>query len=479
MKNKLVRAVSILLSAVMLLPCARLFASAAVVTVSDPAAKAQYLSQFNYYANGLKTLMPYLKMTTDLRMTHATTGSRVDGEELDESGKKYLAWLLDACIVPGSGMISTYLDMMNDVPRLPKEATFVYGEKRDQRLPFVGKSYVSALNNSDNFILKTEKYGGTLLHPENEKTAIRVEFPRTTLDEVENSSLDKIFELPNISFDAVMVNGNPAPEDADGKLSELKFDEFAYDNAYAQAVFDNEGRLLSFTESIDYIFELSLYDALRLLSAYAGIDWVSIAIGVAEGIFKGLGDGRTGKDILKNYVIYVTYTNILEITDINWTKRLFGDTDNNGKVDAYDARAILRHSVGRMENVFENQMNEIYSDIDFDGLITTADARLALRMSVNLDPTFVDVPDGKEVQILFIGDVVIPDDPIDPDDPVDPDIPVLPDDPGDDPHYSDLSTIIATFTQSIIGVIQGAQDENNIDALRKMFEEFKNSLINL
>lgn len=58
-----------------------------------------------------------------------------------------------------------------------------------------------------------------------------------------------------------------------------------------------------------------------------------------------------------------------------------GDADGNGKIDAEDARLILRHAVA-IEMINEAFLTQ--SDINGDGRITPEDARLALRKAVNL-----------------------------------------------------------------------------------------------
>lgn len=61
---------------------------------------------------------------------------------------------------------------------------------------------------------------------------------------------------------------------------------------------------------------------------------------------------------------------------------LIGDVDNNGSLDASDARSALRSSVGLEEVDFAR----IYTaDIDNDKTVTAADARMILRASVDLE----------------------------------------------------------------------------------------------
>ncbi len=59
-----------------------------------------------------------------------------------------------------------------------------------------------------------------------------------------------------------------------------------------------------------------------------------------------------------------------------------GDFDENGVVDAKDARFILRRAVGLDADIY---MPLFYCDMDYDGKISASDARLALRTSVDLE----------------------------------------------------------------------------------------------
>ncbi len=63
---------------------------------------------------------------------------------------------------------------------------------------------------------------------------------------------------------------------------------------------------------------------------------------------------------------------------------LFGDVDLNGKVQASDARRILRHAA-KLELIADAQALPL-ADVDGNGKIAAADARLALRMASKMDP---------------------------------------------------------------------------------------------
>ena len=461
----------VLLCAALLLPCAALFASAETVTIVDPTERAQMLDMFNTSANAIKSIRPSMKMESHISMTDATTGSRGDGESLDANGKKYLAWLLDACLTSDSGIAQTLFNTIQDVPRLPKNIEFVYGEKRDNRVPILGERYVSLLTVNDDFTLKTDSFGGTLLHPENEKIVMRLEFPSVSLEDGPDSSLARLFDLPSPVLNPVVVSGDPNAADADGKLSDVQFQSFTFENAYAEAQFDSAGNITDLLESIEYTFEISFYDMLRIITAYTGVDWMAIAIaGIANPILTGMGkEGMEPKDALDMYSIYVTYTSYVHMTDLNWVRRYFGDVNNDQKVDPYDARAILRHAVG--SELITNETALAYADMDFDGQITPADARLALRTAVSLEELMLTPPPGK--QSSFVIPEMI-DEPVSPSDPLDPVISGDPD-PEEEEGKTDVTSDIAGFTGTIMDIINGLKDSEglSVESIRSIVEEFR------
>jgi len=59
-----------------------------------------------------------------------------------------------------------------------------------------------------------------------------------------------------------------------------------------------------------------------------------------------------------------------------------GDIDNNGKITASDARAVLRYSA-KLEKFTPEQVSA--ADINADGKVTASDARILLRISAKLD----------------------------------------------------------------------------------------------
>ena len=155
---------------------------------------------------------------------------------------------------------------------------------------------------------------------------------------------------------------------------------------------------------------------LRIFTAFTNIDLMKIGLAIANPILSGLGQPEvTAKEILKNSTLYIRYDTCVELTSFDWSPRLFGDVDNNGTVNAYDARSALRSSVN-IEKL-EKDEDLIYSDVDFNGIINAADARKILRMSVNLEEKFDEVPEGESVKIVIVAPPVVkPEEPDDDDD---------------------------------------------------------------
>lgn len=469
-QKKGTRLLSLLLAVALLAPGLVLSASAEPALIVD-AERAEMLEMFNRSANGVKTLRPAMKMESHIAMTDATTGSKGDGESLDDNGKKYLAWILDACFTSDSGLAQTLFNTIQDVPRLPKNVSFVYGEKRDNRVPLLGEKYVSLLTPNDDFAMKTERYGGTLLQPENETTVMRLEFPSVSLEEGPDSSLSHLFDLPSPVLNPIVVSGDPNASDKDGRLSEIHFQDFMFENAYAEAQFDHNGNMTELTESIEYTFQISFYDMLRIITAYTGVDWMAIAVaGIANPILSGLDKPELQpKDALDFYTIYVTYTSYVHMTDFNWTRRVYGDVNNDQRVDPYDARAILRHSIG--SEILPDAAALAYADMDFDGEITPADARLALRTSVGLEEQFFLPPNGSQTGFI-IPDAV--DEPAAPTDPLDPSVSGDPEQ-SEEPSKPDVTSELAGFTGSVMDIIKNLKEGEglSVEAIRSIVEEFR------
>ena len=75
------------------------------------------------------------------------------------------------------------------------------------------------------------------------------------------------------------------------------------------------------------------------------------------------------------YTVNTTYS------AFDWADRVMGDANYDGRVDAADARTVLRRSA-RLEGWADEDFK--FSDVNGDGEITAADARLLLRVSARL-----------------------------------------------------------------------------------------------
>ena len=63
-----------------------------------------------------------------------------------------------------------------------------------------------------------------------------------------------------------------------------------------------------------------------------------------------------------------------------------GDIDNNGKINASDARLALRIAAKLENNMTDNQLKA--ADVTKDGKVTASDARKILRVGAKLDKEF-------------------------------------------------------------------------------------------
>ena len=84
---------------------------------------------------------------------------------------------------------------------------------------------------------------------------------------------------------------------------------------------------------------------------------------------------------MKKLLLIFTFV-LLAVSFMFTANAALGDTDNNKKITAADARYVLRAAV-RLE--YPNEELRKKCDVDHDGDVTAADARMVLRVAVNLD----------------------------------------------------------------------------------------------
>ncbi len=404
MKKMLKSVVAVMLCAVLLLSCVSTALAAVpvkdfdmdgyIISAED---KPEYVAFFNDAVNALKTELPYAKVTYSAGIPENGITKIADGEEepMDAAAQNYLGALFDGLF---SERNSTFRSLLKTVlgESSVKNDTFELhrGAKRNDSVPVYGEDYVSALEAADDFDVHVKQKAGSDV-----PTDLAFTFRNTTLDEAENTSLPLVFSLPDGSIDAQLISGKD--KDTQSFLSSVKFTDFNLKGARIVTRFTNDGKLSYYGSVLTYNFTFSYFEAVKIMSAILGFDIYKMCIDTINTILANLGKTDVNADtILLSRKMTVTYTVKVEITDINFSPRWFGDVNDNGTVDAADARAALRHTVGL--SLITASEDQLYSDVDFDGEITPADARLILRMAVGLDEPFTDVPEGKEIKIVVI-----------------------------------------------------------------------------
>lgn len=371
------------------------------VTVIDEDERLQYLYTFNEAVNSVKEKKPSFKYVKQAAMNSEDDifiGYNSAGD-LSSDARKYLSVIVDAFFNPEKGLVNNFIAVLTETNSDYTEKTIAKGLDTTNFLPVYGKPYMSALTVDDEFTLYSEEQKD-LLDSSKDKLTLRFKFDDCDLEEVKNSSLPKVFDLPSGSINPVIIGGGHF-SDSEGPLENVKFDEFKYHNAYVQAELNSKGELTKYIQNISYTFSMSFYDLIRVFGVYSNIDLMEIGLAIANPILVNTGNPEvTAREVLKGASIYIQYDIRTELTNFDWLPRYFGDIDNDGDVDAYDARTALRYSVG-LEQI-KDQESLIYGDVNFDGDITAADARLILRMSVELEPLFDEVPEGKTIKIVVI-----------------------------------------------------------------------------
>lgn len=459
---------SILAVALSLMICLSAFlmnVSAGVVTIIDPDQKLQYLYTFNDSVNSIKEIKPSFNYKKQAGMNRSDEnyyyeiGSKT-ASDLSDEAYNYLSVIVDAFFNPDRGLVKNFINVLTDNRTDSTEKNIIKGTDTKYLLPKYGEDYVSALTVDDIYTLRVEN-SNNALDPSKSTTVLRYDFPDADLEAAEASSLKKVFDLPSGSIDPVIISGGKLT-DSEGPLSEVKFDNFTYTNAYVQAQYDASGELINYIQNISYKFSLSFYDIMRVFGAYTKIDLMEIGLAIANPILENTGNPTVdAREILKDSVMYIQYDIRTELWNFDWNPRYFGDIDNDGDVSAYDARSALRYSVGLEE--YDNDESLIYADVDFDGAVKAQDARSILRMSVGLEEKFNKVPDGETIKIVITLPEE-PENPVVPEEPADPDAPEDPDDPSGGgttlPGTGEIADGLTEFVNTIFDVVNGIKGDN-------------------
>lgn len=373
--------------------------------INDTTLKKQYLKAFNTSVNSIKTYCPACSISKSYTLSDPIVSSK-DGGEIGENAQKWIKWIIDACFKGDAGLANTLFSTIFGDTSVPEEASFAYGEIRNNRVPVCGEKYVSNLTVKDDFSLVQQTTGGTKLKPESALTYTKIVFPNVALEDVNNSSLSKIFNLTKGEINPVIASNYQSSGENSNVLEGVTFEDFTFKNPTAVAVTDSDGKLITYYTDISYSFSLSIEDLINMISATAGYDFMSIVMGIANTILTNTDKATmTPGQLLNTRYLYIVYNVHIELSDFTWDRRSFGDADKKDGVTVDDARIILRHAIGIQ--TITNKTSLIYCDMNFNGKITVADARLALRTALGKNKEFTYVPDGKTIKIAEVADAPV------------------------------------------------------------------------
>ncbi len=456
--------------------------TADAVTIIHDEDKLQYLLTFNSAVNSIKEKKPsfsYYKQT-GINSTEDISVNSSSYSDNPEEIQEFLSIIVNSFFDPEKGLINNFLANLSGTDNSITEKDIAKNIDTRYLLPKYGKNYVSALTVDDDYYLDVTEQTD-LLNPQHNMTTLTYKFADGDLENVAETSVQKLYDLPSGSINPVLIGGKVDLSDADGPLADIKFDTFKYHDAKTQAVFNADGQLIKYTQNISYTFSLSFYDLLRVLRAYSSVDLIGIGFAIANGVLKATGNPEgKAEEVLRDSCVYIRYDIKLELTDFDWNPRYFGDINNDNKVNANDARTILRCCVELEE--FKDDESLMYADVDFNGKITSADARTVLRMSVELEDLFNEVPEGETIKIIEIAPSV-PDEPDEePDEPETPETPDEPEDTGPSPEEI-FANGITDFIDGIIDVVNAAKGEEVEDSvigdmigkIRDIIEQAKNT----
>lgn len=481
-KNTAKRILSAITAAVMLLSCIPIVSAAShiptVITAEEqPEEWAKYVTMFSQYANSIKKDMPYCVVKNESGLAEKdgiTVESSMGGyEEVDDAVKKWLTPIFDGMFKSNSSVAKSFIEVLLGDGVLGFDTmTFYKGENRDKYVPLYGTDSVSLLTPDDKDFDLTVSHSSA---KPDRLLGIQVLYGVSEPAADAGSSRSKVFSLSDGTIDPIIISGNGTSSRLD-----VKFTDFNYGRSKAELYFNEDGTLSKYLSEVPYEFSASLFDLLNVLDAvYKNtgftFSFVNAGFALANTILEGLNQPTvSAEDILGGYKLHIKYTVRTVIDSFNYNDRLFGDIDGDGTVSVSDARTALRHAV-QLE-IIKDTVGLIYGDVDFDGDIDVADARLILRMAVMLDPTFSEVPEGKEIKIVKT-ERPDPDKPTTPDTPETPENPDTPENPEapEKPDYSDLEKIPASVAQAVFDLINliGGSSESFIDYIKQIIAAAK------
>lgn len=352
---------------------------------------------FNDSVNPLKTDLPRAKVTYNNYLPEhgLTMGGTSIEDDVDEMLSPFLIPIVEGLFNQRSSMARSMVQSMfgmegNTVDELDLHRYTL----RKNSIPVYGEDYVSALTPADDFSIYVDMEEGAAFPKQ-----LAFTFNPTTLEEGKAGSIGKVFSLPSGSLDPTVFRGERTQQAS--RLDNVKINNFYLDEGRIATKYGPEGEIKYYGSTITYKCSISFSDCMNLLSVVLGYDFYSAGLNTVNVILSNLGrEEMSAEDVMNDQQIYITYCCTVEITDINFDDRYFGDIDDNGVVAAGDARAALRHAVD-LQRISQSN-DRIYADINFDGEITAADARLILRTAAGMEELFTEVPSGKKILIVRI-----------------------------------------------------------------------------
>ena len=462
-RNLMKRTVSVLLCLALLLGAA--IPALAAVKVVPAEEKEAWVAYFNDSVNPIKTDTPRAKVKFNNFVPDdgLTMSSDEGADPVDAELRKYLIPLLEGMFNTRSSTSRAFIQTMLGTGGNAAETLELHRTQlRDKAIPVYGEPYVSALTAADDFDIVLDIADGKKTPDQ-----MAIVFQNCTLEEARASSIGKAFYLPSGALNPMIVTGERSKYAA--RLDKAQLGDFSIKDARLVAKYDRNGALTYYGSTIKYSFSISFTDCMNLLSAILGYDFYQATLNAVNVILTNLNrENVTPESVLGERKIFVTYCSTVEITDIDFSHRYFGDIDDDGRVTTADARAALRHAIGL--DLISSSDDQIFTDVDFDGNITTADARLILRMAISRDPLFTDVPEGKKIQIVQIEE-----------EPETPELPA-PEDGDESIWFDDFDPIlklsdIVEAVFNYIGIVEDAEGQTQdyisqfIDAIRNAVQD--------
>ncbi|MCH5198877.1 MAG: hypothetical protein J1E34_08230 [Oscillospiraceae bacterium] len=366
--------------------------------------KEQYTQFFNNSVNAVKTDLPKanVKFNNYVPEGGIKAGGTSTADELDDMAVKYLIPVLEGLFNNRSSVAKSFAKTLFGDQGNTVETLFLHkGALRNNSLPIYGEKYMSSLTPANDFDMAVYENEG-----DEYPNRIIVSFADMPLSEAKKGSLAKTFSLPSGTLDPTILGGSRT--ELTSRLDDAELQDFTIKNAQILTRYDSDGALTYYGSVLDYSFAVSFYDSMNLIAAVMGYNFYTAVMNTVNTVLKNIGrDDIPPEELLKTHKIYITYRRVVEIDEIDFRDRLFGDIDDDNSVTASDARAALRHAVGL--DLITSSNDQIYSDVNFDGVITAADARSILRMSVGLETTFSSVPEGCAIKIVKIEEEIAPD----------------------------------------------------------------------